>query len=584
MHSLSAGALCALVIFASLASLASAQSDALPSVDPRAYTKCAPREAPELERCTYVRENPMCGRDEAFVPYLETFYCGMGQDALTSGVVAAVCVGAFFFTLATVAERFFVPALNNISRALRLPADVAGATLLSFGNGAPDIFAQIAALSHRDVGESVALAVGAVTGAGTFITSFVFPCVVLFALARTDLSSSGAGFIKVDKWSFARDSWFYAISSAAALCFFIDGTVEAWEATGLFAFYIVYLLVLLAPGRIRTVLRRTRDQLVLSDSDESEDEWSDDEEEDALEPMLEGERAEGEDEEAGADDEDSATESDIDDIENVPIVRAVFHNAKLMMKNIEKALVAVLRLTMPELGPSARVTKWQARILPITAPLFMLAANGFLPGHIRWVGIAYGLFASCLTAFIVALCWSELSERSSIRTLLTACAFFQSILWMNTAASELVSLLSAIGKVSGISEALLGATVLAWGNSVGDFVSNTVVAREGNPNMAIAACFAGPMMNLLVGTSFGLMLHIAEHGPVSGYVMPNELILLGGALMFTLAYACVAIPFVHRWKITRKPAICMITFYAMFSVVYALTCTHCIFKTPWLGP
>jgi len=147
-----------------------------------------------------------------------------------------------------------------------------------------------------------------------------------------------------------------------------------------------------------------------------------------------------------------------------------------------------------------------------------------------------------------------------------------------------VSLLSAIGKVSGISEALLGATVLAWGNSVGDFVSNTVVAREGNPNMAIAACFAGPMMNLLVGTSFGLMLHIAEHGPVSGYVMPNELILLGGALMFTLAYACVAIPFVHRWKITRKPAICMITFYAMFSVVYALTCTHCIFKTPWLGP
>ena len=572
-----------MIAIVSLASLARAQSD-VPSVDPRAYTKCAPREAPALERCTYVRENPLCGRDEAFVPYLEMFYCDMGQDVVTSGVAAAVCVGVFFFTLATVAERFFVPALNNISRALRLPADVAGATLLSFGNGAPDIFAQIAALSHRDVGESVALAVGAVTGAGTFITSFVFPCVVLFALARTDLSSSGTGFIKVDKWSFARDSWFYTISSAAALCFFIDGTVEAWEATGLFAFYIMYLVVLLAPGRIRAVLRRTRDQLVLSGSESEIDEWSEDDE-DALEPMLENEGANGEDEEAVADDDDdSATQSDDEDVENTTFVRAVIRNVKVMLKNVEKALVAVLRLTMPELGPGARVTKWQARVLPITAPLFMLAANGFLPGHIRWIGIAYGLFASCLTAFVITLSWSELSERASMRALLTACAFFQSILWMNTAASELVSLLSAIGKVSGISEALLGATVLAWGNSVGDFVSNTVVAREGNPNMAIAACFAGPMMNLLVGTSFGLMLHIAEHGPVSGYVMPNELILLGGALMFTLAYACVAIPFIHRWKITRKPAICMITFYAVFSVVYALTCTHCIFKTPWLGP
>ena len=28
--------------------------------------------------------------------------------------------------------------------------------------------------------------------------------------------------------------------------------------------------------------------------------------------------------------------------------------------------------------------------------------------------------------------------------------------------------------------------------------------------MAVAACFAGPLMNLLVGTSFGLLLHIAQ--------------------------------------------------------------------------
>lgn len=45
------------------------------------------------------------------------------------------------------AERFFCPALEVISDALSLPPNVAGATLLSFGNGAPDVFTQLAAMS-----------------------------------------------------------------------------------------------------------------------------------------------------------------------------------------------------------------------------------------------------------------------------------------------------------------------------------------------------------------------------------------------------------------------------------------------------
>jgi sodium/potassium/calcium exchanger 6 len=53
-----------------------------------------------------------------------------------------------FFALLTVSERFFCPALELISEYLRLPPVVAGATLLSFGNGAPDIFTQVAAVGQ----------------------------------------------------------------------------------------------------------------------------------------------------------------------------------------------------------------------------------------------------------------------------------------------------------------------------------------------------------------------------------------------------------------------------------------------------
>jgi hypothetical protein len=58
-----------------------------------------------------------------------------------------------FAVLLTVSERFFCPALELISDYLKLPPVVAGATLLSFGNGAPDTFTQVAAVGQVGAGE-----------------------------------------------------------------------------------------------------------------------------------------------------------------------------------------------------------------------------------------------------------------------------------------------------------------------------------------------------------------------------------------------------------------------------------------------
>jgi solute carrier family 24 (sodium/potassium/calcium exchanger), member 6 len=50
---------------------------------------------------------------------------------------------------------------------------------------------------------------------------------------------------------------------------------------------------------------------------------------------------------------------------------------------------------------------------------------------------------------------------------------------------------------------LLGATLLAWGNSLSDTVSNATMARDGYPTMAITACFASPLFILLAGEGGG---------------------------------------------------------------------------------
>lgn len=88
-------------------------------------------------------------------------------------------------------------------------------------------------------------------------------------------------------------------------------------------------------------------------------------------------------------------------------------------------------------------------------------------------------------------------------SLLALLGFVVAICWVATIATEVVSLLKAMGVILNISDSLLGLTVFAVGNSLGDLVADITVARLGYPVMALSACFGGPMMNILLGIGLG---------------------------------------------------------------------------------
>jgi len=75
--------------------------------------------------------------------------------------------------------------------------------------------------------------------------------------------------------------------------------------------------------------------------------------------------------------------------------------------------------------------------------------------------------------------------------------------WIDFIADHVVSLLDFIGIILHIPGAVMGLTVLAWGNSIGDLSANMAMARKGLANMAMTACFAGPVFNILVGLGLG---------------------------------------------------------------------------------
>eukprot|EP00956_Cyclotella_meneghiniana_P026961 scaffold59514_cov37-Cyclotella_meneghiniana.AAC.1 len=77
--------------------------------------------------------------------------------------------------------------------------------------------------------------------------------------------------------------------------------------------------------------------------------------------------------------------------------------------------------------------------------------------------------------------------------------------WIDVIGDNLVGLLEFLGTICRIPAPILGVTVLAWGNSLGDLSANVAMARKGMPDMATTANFAGPSFNMLLGVGFGFL-------------------------------------------------------------------------------
>ncbi|ORX80220.1 hypothetical protein K493DRAFT_412179 [Basidiobolus meristosporus CBS 931.73] len=172
----------ALLILVLLSALANAQNTG--STDDT-NTKCT-KPNTHYDPCAFVRA--YCGDEAGLIDYLQLRYCTLPSREASFFILSAFLIVAYFYSLFRVSDVHLTTALQNISDHLRLSSEVAGLTLLSFGNGAPDLFTAFAGVSSGDFD----LIFGATVGSGMFILNIVLGSIIVASYYRHKNASLSA--------------------------------------------------------------------------------------------------------------------------------------------------------------------------------------------------------------------------------------------------------------------------------------------------------------------------------------------------------------------------------------------------------
>ncbi|OBA18941.1 hypothetical protein METBIDRAFT_79922 [Metschnikowia bicuspidata var. bicuspidata NRRL YB-4993] len=144
--------------------------------------------------------------------------------------------------------------------------------------------------------------------------------------------------------------------------------------------------------------------------------------------------------------------------------------------------------------------------------------------------------------------------------------FIASLLWISIFATEIVAILKAMAVIFAIQDDLLGATVFALGNSVGDLVSNLIIAKMGMPAMAFGACFGGPLLSISsLGFSAAIIMCNKNKRSIS-IEFSDTLKWNCFALIVTLTFLAVSIP-LNGWTFDRRVGSILLSIWIASSIL-----------------
>ncbi|XP_019502825.1 PREDICTED: sodium/potassium/calcium exchanger 1 isoform X4 [Hipposideros armiger] len=484
-----------------------------------------------------------------------------------------------FVALAIVCDEYFVPALGVITDKLQISEDVAGATFMAAGGSAPELFTSLIGvfISHSNVG------IGTIVGSAVFNILFVIGTCALFSREILHLTW----------WPLFRDVSFYIVDLMMLILFFLDSLILWWESLMLLLAYALYVLTMKWNKKlelwVKEQLSRRPGAKVMALGDltkeghvagagstgemtgEKPDAPGEGEngQQSGGETQLEGEgeieaerkgndegegerQAEGEDGEMtgdkgeteeqefnaenqgeaksdekgtggegggdGGDGEDAEEEEDEDEEEED-------EEEEEEQDEDEEPL----SLEWPETRQKQAIYLF---LLPIVFPL--------------WLTVPDVRRLESRKFFVIT--------------------FLGSIMWIAMFSYLMVWWAHQVGETIGISEEIMGLTILAAGTSIPDLITSVIVARKGLGDMAVSSSVGSNIFDITVGLPVPWLLFCLVNGlqpiPVSSNGLFCAIVLLFLMLLFVISSIASC-----KWRMNKILGFTMFLLYFVFLII-----------------
>ncbi|GMI17266.1 hypothetical protein TrLO_g13409 [Triparma laevis f. longispina] len=504
-------------------------------------------------RCTFATD--YCSGD-SILNYQSWIECA-GEDQtpfVILGLITWLCY--LIMLLASTADNFFVIELQTLSTMLALSDDVAGVTLLALGNGAPDVFTAVVGLGQDDF----QLALSDLMGGGIFINTVVLGSVILCTNKEN---------LEVDKGPFLRDLGMYILCTSGIFFFCLDGVVTMMESLGFIFVYFAYIVIVLVSSKSKVdetvtdidALKLENPLIGSSSNDPVFDALMDGRDSltsvgressvarDSLRQYSTNSHAPSHhSHKIAADDDHILGFNDVPELNEDGILAMVLWYAEYP--------VSVLRhLSIPSADPFwCRKRRLFSALSPILGLQLVILAvfgvDGFTSTKLDWLGnVDLWLVTLLVSSTVSIVLWnfSNDEQQPSFFLFSVMFAFLMSVVWLDLVANEVVAILETFGMLANISTSILGLTVLAWGNSVGDLVADTATAKAGQVKTAIATCFGSPLLSALVGLGLALTISTSSDGNLATSINTQNLVAIV-TLLFVLFSSGITF-----WKYNFKP-------------------------------
>ncbi|XP_014886477.1 sodium/potassium/calcium exchanger 2 isoform X5 [Poecilia latipinna] len=473
-----------------------------------------------------------------------------------------------FIALAIVCDEFFVPALTVITEKLSISDDVAGATFMAAGGSAPELFTSIIGvfISHSNVG------IGTIVGSAVFNILFVIGMCAIFSKEILNLTW----------WPLFRDVSFYILDLIMLIIFFLDNIITIWESLTLLSAYAAYVIFMKFNSTVEGFVKGCmhKNQVVEVEVQPKDEKLSpgapDDDGKLSARPRLQ---------------RGGSSASLHNSLMRNSIFQLMIHTLDPLSegKFREKASIlhkiAKKKCQVEDSEKANGVASRAEKNLPnsssveveVTPPMNGTAGQEGetaedeeeedQPLSLSWPESNRKRFTYLFIIPIVLPLWLTLPDvRKTSSKKFFPVTFLGAISWIAGFSYLMVWWAHQVGETIGITEEIMGLTILAAGTSIPDLITSVIVARKGLGDMAVSSSVGSNIFDITVGLPFPWLLWSMFRGFIPVQVSSNGLFCAIVLLFLMLLFVIISIA-ACKWRMSKLLGFIMFMLYFVFLVV-----------------